>query len=92
MTGFDTASLLELTIRMLTLVVLISLPVVVVTVVVGLLVGMLQAVTQIQDQSIAHGAKILAAVVTIALLMPWAGGLMHDLVRGAFEMILQARR
>lgn len=83
--------LLALTTRMLTLVLLLSLPVVVSTVLVGLLIGLLQAVTQIQDQSIAYGAKLIAAFVAIAITAAWAGGELLQFSRQVFESIATMR-
>jgi type III secretion protein S len=87
----DPSALLELTYRMLVVVLLVSLPVVGVAVIVGLLVGMLQAVTQIQDQSIAYGLKLLAVIATIALAAAWAGGELLQYARHIFESIPEIR-
>ena len=83
----DTTTLLELTSRMLVLVVLLSLPVVVTSVVVGLIIGLLQAVTQIQDQSIAYGAKLVAAIAVIAVTAAWSGSELLQFARQIFEGI-----
>ena len=87
----DTAALLELTTRMLVIVVLLSLPVVVTSVIVGLVIGILQAVTQIQDQSIAYGAKLLAAIVVIAVTAAWSGSELLEFARQVFEGIAITR-
>lgn len=87
----EPTTLLELTYRMLVVVLLVSMPVVAVTVLVGLVIGMLQAVTQIQDQSIAYGAKILAAAATIAILAAWAGGQLMQYALPIFEGIASIR-
>ena len=87
----DPSALLELTYRMLVLVLMVSLPVVIVVLLVGLVVGMLQAVTQIQDQSVAYGVKIIAAAVTIALTAGWGGGQLWQYARYAFEAVATIR-
>lgn len=87
----EPTTLLELTYRMLVVVLMVSMPVVGVTVIVGLVIGMLQAVTQIQDQGIAYGAKILAAAVTIALIATWGGGQLLQYARPIFEGIAGIR-
>ena len=38
---------------------------------VGLLIGLLQALTQIQEQTIAFVPKIVAMVMVLSLAMPW---------------------
>jgi type III secretion protein S len=42
--------------------------------VVGLLVGLFQALTQIQDQTLPHAVKLVAVIVAIIPTMPWLGG------------------
>ena len=49
----------------------ISLPVLVVGLAVGLVLSILQAATQIHEGSVTFLPKLLAVVVTLALLMPW---------------------
>lgn len=50
---------------------LIGAPVLLVGVVTGLLIGLLQALTQIQDQTIAFVPKIVAMIIAVALCLPW---------------------
>ncbi len=72
------STVLDLTYQALILVLLLSLPAVCVSAIVGLLIGLLQAVTQIQDQSIAQAPKMIAVVITIILTASWAGGELHN--------------
>jgi flagellar biosynthesis protein FliQ len=51
----------------------VALPVVAVAALVGLVVAVLQAATQIQDVTIAHLPRFLAVAVTLAILGPWMG-------------------
>tara|TARA_B110000014_G_C19773101_1_gene402260 strand:- start:269 stop:535 length:267 start_codon:yes stop_codon:yes gene_type:complete len=46
-------------------------PVLLVILVVGLVVGTLQAATQIQDQSVGFVVRLLAVVVALIVLLPW---------------------
>lgn len=87
----DPSNLLELTYRMLVVVLLVSLPAVGVAVLVGLVVGMLQAVTQVQDQSIGYGVKLLAVAGAIALTATWAGSELLNYARLVFEGIAGMR-
>ena len=50
---------------------LLSLPVVITTVVIGLLIGFVQAVMQLQDQSLPFGVKLVGTIVVLALAGPW---------------------
>ena len=51
----------------------VALPVVAVAALVGLVVAVLQAATQIQDVTIAHLPRFLSVAVALALLGPWMG-------------------
>lgn len=67
----------------------LSVPLLVVGLVVGLCVSLVQAVTQIQEQTLAFIPKILAVVATLFILLPWmllviieyAGRLLGELSR-----------
>ena len=50
---------------------LIGAPILLVGVVTGLLIGLLQALTQIQDQTIAFVPKIVAMIAAVAFCLPW---------------------
>ncbi len=50
----------------------VSLPVLIVGMTVGLVVGALQTATQIQDQTIAFVVKLLAMATSVAVFLPWA--------------------
>ena len=50
---------------------LISAPLLAVTLVVGLLVSVVQVVTQIQESSLSFVPKLVAAVVVLVLCGPW---------------------
>ena len=50
---------------------LIGSPVLLTGMAVGLLVGLFQALTQIQEQTIAFVPKIVAMVLTLSIALPW---------------------
>lgn len=50
---------------------LISAPLLAVTLVVGLLVSVLQVVTQVQESSLTFIPKVIAAVIVLVALGPW---------------------
>ncbi|MEO1308434.1 MAG: type III secretion system export apparatus subunit SctS [Pseudomonadota bacterium] len=52
----------------LILILQLSMPVVIVATVVGLLVGLFQALTQIQDQTLPHAVKLGVVAVTVIVL------------------------
>ncbi len=51
----------------------LSLPPILVATAVGLLVSIFQALTQIQEQTLSFGIKLLAVIVTLFVILPWAG-------------------
>ena len=68
MTGDFAAQLLA---QMLWTAVLISAPLLGMTLIVGLVISILQVVTQVQEVSLVFVPKILAAVLALALFGPW---------------------
>jgi flagellar biosynthetic protein FliQ len=61
--------------------ILVSTPVLLVTLVVGLLVSIFQAATQINDASLSFIPKLIAVLVTFALAGPWMLMVMTDYMR-----------
>lgn len=66
---------------------LVSLPVILCTAVVGLFVGAFQGATQIQDASVAHLPKMVAGGLALMLVGPWMG---HQIAELATRMLLAA--
>jgi flagellar biosynthesis protein FliQ len=58
----------------LLLVVAVSLPILAVAAVVGLIVAVFQAASQIQDPTLAHLPRLLAVVAALTLAGPWMAG------------------
>ncbi|HEY0588457.1 MAG TPA: flagellar biosynthesis protein FliQ [Pseudoduganella sp.] len=67
--GPDTA--LQMMAELLWTGLLISAPLLAVTLVVGLLISILQVVTQVQEASLTFIPKIIAAVVVLVICGPW---------------------
>ena len=63
---------------------LIGSPVMLIGMVVGLFIGLLQAVTQIQEQTIAFVPKLVVMVLTLALLAPW---LINQMVQYSHDLL-----
>jgi len=66
--------ILELTVQALMLVLILSLPPIIVASVVGIVVSLIQAVTQIQEQTISFAVKLVVVIATIVLTARWVGG------------------
>ena len=66
---------------------IISGPILLVSVIVGLAISILQATTSIQEQTLTFVPKILAMLGVLLLLGPWLGGSMIEFTRQLFESI-----
>jgi flagellar biosynthesis protein FliQ len=78
----------ELIRNTLLLALMISAPMLVIGLCVGIFVSLLQAVTQIQEQTLSFVPKIIAMVVAAITLMPWMS---HQLMIYAAEMFSSGR-
>ncbi|WP_461211034.1 type III secretion system export apparatus subunit SctS [Desulfocurvus sp. DL9XJH121] len=65
---------LTYTSRALYLVLMLSLPPIIVGSVVGLLLSLIQAVTQLQEQTLSFGVKLIAVALTILAMAGYFGG------------------
>jgi type III secretion protein S len=81
MTETDIVSYLA---RALMLVLLLSLPPIIVASLVGTLVSLLQALTQVQEQTLSFGFKLIAVGVTIFITAPWLGDELYQYTLGLF--------
>jgi flagellar biosynthetic protein FliQ len=51
---------------------IVAAPVLVASVVVGLVVGILQAVTQVQEQTLSFVPRLVVVALTMLLMLPWS--------------------
>lgn len=56
------------------LVLVLSLPPIVVASVVGILLSLIQAITQLQEQTLTFGVKLIAVIATLFIMGSWLGG------------------
>ncbi len=82
-------NVIRLTSEALLLCLLVSLPTVVVSAVVGLLVSFVQAVTSLQEQSIVQAAKLISVVVTLLALGPWGASIVLRFAQTLFSVALR---
>ena len=73
------------------LVLWLSLPVIVVAAVVGTVLSVLQALTQIQEQTLAFAVKLIAVWVTLLLMARWMGGELHHYAQVVLEQIVHIK-
>ncbi len=78
---------IELGNRALTVAVLLAGPILLAALGVGLIVGMFQAATQINEQTLSFVPKLGALAVVLFLLTPWMTRVLVDFTRGLFRGI-----
>ena len=70
----------------LVLTLIISAPMLIIGLVVGVIVSLLQAVTQIQEQTLTFVPKIAAMVGAAILLMPWISHRVMEYTAAMFQL------
>jgi len=58
-------------------------PILIVGLVVGVAIGLFQALTQIQEQTLVYAPKIIAIFVSLLLFLPLMGGLLGGFMRAS---------
>ena len=81
----DAATAVDLCRATLMAAVVIAAPMLLVGMAAGLLVGLMQALTQIQDQTVAFVPKILAMAAVMIACLPWLVNRMVEFTRVVFE-------
>lgn len=76
----------ELVRDMLIVTLKISLPILMAGLVIGVIISLFQAITSIQDQTLAFVPKIVAMIVVAALLLPWIVARLIEYSRVLFTM------
>lgn len=75
---------MELAQKAIKVTLLVSLPILGIGLIVGVLVSLLQAATQIQEMTLTFVPKILSIFIGLLLLLPW---IMHQLTGFTIEII-----
>ena len=73
----------------LVMLLMVSLPVLLTVLAVGLVVSIFQAITQIHEATLAFVPKLVAAVAVFAIAGPWMLTTLVDYIRRMFESIPQ---
>ena len=66
----------------------ISLPVLIVSTAVGLLVSLFQALTQLQDQNLAFSIKLIAVLLTLVATSNWYATELYKLYLAGLELFI----
>jgi type III secretion protein S len=78
--------LIQIATQGLVLVLVISLPVTLISALVGLAVSFFQAVTSLQDSSVSQGLKLLVVTVVLFFAAPWAGSMVMQFAMQAMAV------
>ena len=79
------ATLIDFTVQSLKLVLILSLPPIIVAAGVGILVSLIQALTQVQEQTISFAVKLVAVFITIMIIFRWVGAELFLYTQKMFE-------
>lgn len=71
----------------LRLLLMVAAPVLGTVLVVGLVISIFQAITQIHEATLSFVPKLVAAVLVLAIVGPWMLGALVDYIRRIIEMI-----
>ena len=74
------------------LIIMLSAPPLLVATLCGCLVSLLQAVTQIQDQTLPYVIKLMAVAITLSMTGRWIGTQLMQLATAAFGLAITAGR
>lgn len=75
--------------KALQLTLILSMPPVIVATIVGLMIGLFQTVTQIQEQTLPFGIKLVAVILCVYLMSGWFG---EHLLNYSVEMLTIATK
>jgi flagellar biosynthetic protein FliQ len=78
---------MDLTHRMLLVTTMIAAPMLLIALVTGLVIGMLQAATQINETTLSFIPKLLLLVVTLFVAGPWILRVLTDFTRDLYTSI-----
>ncbi|PIE00570.1 MAG: EscS/YscS/HrcS family type III secretion system export apparatus protein [Thiothrix nivea] len=82
-------NLLHLSAQAMQLVLFLSLPAILAATFVGLIIGLFQALTSIQEQTLPHGFKLVAVMIALAATLRWLGPELYAFAVQIFDLIPQ---
>lgn len=84
------ATVLDLAREALWVMILVGAPIMLVGLAVGVIIGLVQALTQIQEATLVFVPKILAIFVTMILTLPFMGATLGSFMNKLADMIITA--
>lgn len=85
----DTAVISEVLKQSILIIIIVASPVLLISMIVGLIVSIFQATTSIQDQTLTFVPKIMAIFGTLIIFGPWMGDKIIDHTTMIFSLIAQ---
>jgi type III secretion protein S len=79
-------------VQALTLTLILSMPAIAVAAIVGTLFSLLQALTQIQEQTLSFAVKLIAVALTLFLTASWLGGELMNYTLAIFDNFYRSAR
>ncbi len=89
MNGTD---VVDYVVQALTLTLILSMPAIAVAAIVGTLFSLLQALTQIQEQTLSFAVKLIAVGLTLFLTASWLGGELMNYTLAIFDNFYRSAR
>lgn len=83
------AHIMTITKEAMLLVLILSLPPIAVAAVLGVVVSLLQAITQVQEQTLSFAIKLLGVTVTLVVTAAWFGRELLQYAARLFDQILR---
>lgn len=83
----DETKLIHFTSQAMELVLYLSLPAILAATIVGLIIGLFQALTSIQEQTLPHGFKLVAIIFALVATVRWMGPELHTYAVNVFMQI-----
>lgn len=83
----NTAIVIDICRRAIQTILMCAAPMLLVGMILGLLVSIFQAATQINEQTLSFVPKIVAVFITLLLVGPWLIGILTTFTRGIIGMI-----
>ena len=84
--------LIEMTNQALILVLILSMPPIIVATVVGVLVSLIQALTQVQEQTLGFAVKLIVVTLVLLLTAGWTGAELYKFTLQIFDTVPTLRR
>ena len=88
----DQSVIVDLSSKAMTMVLVLSLPSILLATFVGLGVSLLQALTQVQEQTLAFVVKLICITLALVLTAHWMGTEMQRYTESIFTIVQQQRR